>query len=60
MGELDTPRARHWEHSEDQVEALDTVVLSLGGTVTVPQQMAAECDTGHPDLPQRAGAMSTG
>lgn len=41
MGELDTPRARHWGHSEDKVKALDTVALSLGGKVTVQQQMAA-------------------
>lgn len=56
MDELDTPRARPWGHSEDKVKALDTVALSLGEKVTVQQQVAAECDTRHPDLHQRAVA----
>lgn len=58
MDELDTPRARPWGHSEDKVKALDTVALSLGGKITVQHQVAAECDTGHPDLHQRAVAIN--
>lgn len=58
MDELDTPRARPWGHSEDKVKALDTVALSLGGKITVQQQVTAECDTGHPDLHQRAVAIN--
>lgn len=65
MDEQDTPRVRHWGHSEDKInsinEALDTVELSLGGKITVQQQMAIKCgkcynrkSTGHPDLHQRA------